>query len=394
MDASAILERLVAIPSWRSPDNPDGEMGVLEYLTEFIQREFPWLRIDHQRVAGNRFNILASDGSPTELLLVAHLDTKPPGTTWVHRPLGEREGERFYGRGAVDPCGGIAALLAALAATGTTRGVGVLLYCDEVYEFHGMRAFLAQAGGRMRPSFILSMQPTQLRIWNGCRGVGEFHPIVRGKSAFAATPEAGQSALSAFIGGIHTLQTFVDAHIDPAFGRMRCNVAACRCGQSRGRHDGREVLGEERNIIPDYAEGVIEVRTFPGVDVDACIAEFERGVVSAGGRLEAAMKRLDFSGFHVPPEQLRPFTDAVTAVLGTATVEPLDSHGYSDVQLLHGQFKVPCVMFGPSGGNYHAADEYVDLESLGRVQAVLERFLQQYRVGAANPAVESRAMRT
>jgi len=383
MDTVAMLEQLVAIPSWRSPDNPEGEAGVSEYLTEYIQRELPWFHVDHQHVAGNRFNILARDSGLTELLLVAHLDTTPPGTTWSHRPLGERAGGRFYGRGAVDPCGGIAALLSALAATGATRGVSILLYCDEVYEFHGMRAFLAEAKGSMRPSFIVSMQPTQLRVWNGCRGVGEFRPIVRGKTAFAATPDAGRSALTAFIGGIRALQQFVDARTDPAFGRMRCNVAALRCGQSRGRHDGREVLGEERNIVPDYAEGVIEVRTFPGVDVDACVAEFERGVAAADGCLEAAMKRLDFRGFHVPPEQLQPFMDAVAAVLGSATIDALETHGYSDVQLLHGQLNAPCAMFGPSGGNYHAADEYVDIESLDRVRAVLERFLRSYRIGAA-----------
>lgn len=382
MDAIATLERLIAIPSWRSPDNPDGEAGISEYLTELIQSELPWLHIDHQRVAGNRVNIFATDGSPTDFLLVGHLDTKPPGIAWAHRPLGERVGDRFYGRGAVDPKGGITALLAALAANGETRGVGVLLYCDEVYEFHGMRTFLAEARGRIHPSFILAVQPTKLRIWDGCRGVGEFRPIVRGKSGFAAAPATGRSALTAFVGGTQSLHAFVDAHADPAFGRMAVNVAALRCGQSRGRHDGREVLGEERNIIPDYAEGVIEVRTFPGVDIDACIAAFERGVTDAGGYFEAAMKRLDFPGFHVPQEQLRPLADAITAIVGRTEIEPLDTHGYSDVQLLHGQFKAPVAMFGPTGGNYHAADEYVEIGSLGQVQAVLERMLQQYRVNA------------
>lgn len=392
MDAIATLERLVAIPSWKSPDNPDVEAGASAYLTELIQRELPWLHIDDQIVEGNRFNIFATDGAPTELLFVGHLDTKLPGEEWTRRPTGERDNGRFYGCGAVDPKGGVAALLAALASVGETRSVGVLLYCDEVYDCRGMRAFLAQSGHRIHPSFIIAMQPTSLRIWNGCRGVGEFRPIVRGKSAFSATAVNGQSALAAFIGGIHALEAFIDAHADPAFGRIRCNVAALRAGQSRGRHDGREVLSEERNIVPDYAEGVIEVRTFPGVGVDACIAEFERGVVAAGGRLEAAMKQFDFRGYSVPLEQLAPFAEAITAVLGqSAELAACEAHGYSDVQLLHHQFGVPCAMFGPVGGNYHAADEYVDLESIGKVQAVLERFLQPYRIGQSDANVTAMA---
>ncbi len=393
MDPLPILERLVTIPSWRSADNPDVEAGVSEYLTELIQQELPWLHIDHQAVEGNRFNIFATDGAPTQLLFVGHLDTKPPGGEWTRRATGERVGNRYYGRGTVDPKGGVAALLAALAVAGATKGVGVLLYCDEVYDCHGMRTFLAEVRSRVRPSFAIAMQPTKLRIWNGCRGVGEFRPIVRGKPGFAATPlSGGRSALTAFVGGMRALDAFLESRANSAFGRMTVNVAALRCGQSRGRHDGREVLGEERNIIPDYAEGVIEVRTSPGVDLDACVAAFDGGVVAAGGRLDGTMKRIDFHGYHVPPEQLSPLADAIAAVLGRpAEFEALEAHGYSDAQLLNDQLDVPTAMFGPSGGNYHAADEFVELESIGQVQAVLERVLKPYRVGASTVATTARS---
>ncbi|MDO8621604.1 MAG: hypothetical protein Q7R80_00005, partial [bacterium] len=64
MDAAVTLERLIAIPSWRSSDNPDVEAGVSEYLTELIQRELPWLHASHQSVEGNRFNVFATDGAP------------------------------------------------------------------------------------------------------------------------------------------------------------------------------------------------------------------------------------------------------------------------------------------------------------------------------------------
>ncbi|MDP3770771.1 MAG: M20/M25/M40 family metallo-hydrolase, partial [bacterium] len=214
----------------------------------------------------------------------------------------------------------------------------------------------------------------------------------RGKTGFAATPASGgRSALLAFTGGMRALDAFLESRTNPAFGRMTVNVAALRCGQSRGRHDGREVLGEDRNIIPDYAEGVIEVRTSPGVDLDACIVAFDRGVADAGGRLEVAMKRFDFRGYHVPPERLAPLADAIATVLGgPAEFDAFESHGYSDVQLLNDQLEVPCAMFGPTGGNYHAADEYVELESLTKVQAVLERLIEPYRAGAATAAAAER----
>ena len=61
------------------------------------------------------------------------------------------------------------------------------------------------------------------------------------------------------------------------------------------------------------------------------------------------------------------------------------------MQLLNDQLEVPCAMFGPSGGNYHAADEFVELESLGKVQAVLERLIQPYGVNAATVATAARS---
>jgi len=52
-----------------------------------------------------------------------HLDTVPfDGSDWSYDPLGERDGERLYGRGATDMKGAVAAMLLvalAYARTGT-----------------------------------------------------------------------------------------------------------------------------------------------------------------------------------------------------------------------------------------------------------------------------------
>src|SRR6185295_14736924 len=53
------------------------------------------------------------------LVLVGHVDVVPVGdpATWTHDPwAAEREGDRLYGRGAVDMKGGVAAILGAVQA--------------------------------------------------------------------------------------------------------------------------------------------------------------------------------------------------------------------------------------------------------------------------------------
>lgn len=379
IDASALLERVLAIPCWRTPDNPDVESGVSTFLSEVIQRELPWMHIDQQHVSGNRFNIFATDGAPVETLFIGHLDCVPPGTGWKRRVGGEIVDGRCYGRGAYDVKGGIAALLAAAAKVGATRGIGVLLYCDEEYDFHGMRRFLAIEHHRTRPKLAIALEPTNLRVRAGCRGVAEFAVVVRGKCGHAARPWTGTSALRAFLHGVRRMDKFVEKHSDPALGRTTRNIASLRAGQFRGQDGEHALLAEDGNIIPDYARGVLEIRMVPNMNADQCIEAFASGVAESGGIVDSVVKRFDFRGFVTPRDALRPLTDAVGAVLGAVEFEDIGASGYSDVQLLATQFSVPCAIIGPSGDNMHSADEYVELESIRKLQRVFEKMLVPYR---------------
>lgn len=390
MDTLAVLERAVALPSWKTYDNPDVEVAASVYFSELIARELPWLRVTQQHVAGNRFNIFATDGAPTSLLIVGHLDTVPPGAGWERAITGERVGDRFYGRGAYDVKGGVIALLAALAAVRETRGVGVLLYSDEEYDFHGMRRFLAAARNAIAPKLAIAIEPTNMRVRAGCRGICEFHPVVRGRCGHAARPWTGVSALKAFLHGVRALDAFAEQHAHETLGRMTRNIAALTCGQYRGQDGDRPILAADGNIIPDYARGVIEVRTLPDMDADQCIAAFASGVARASARLESAVKRFDFRGFSTPREELAGIIATVRDVLGTVEIEDIGKSGYSDVQLIAAQLGVPCAIIGPSGGNLHAPDEYVELASIAQLQRIFERVLEPYRAAAYAPRAAAR----
>lgn len=379
MDTLAILQRALALPSWKTPDNPDVESGVSVFLSDVIRRELPWFHINQQHVDGNRFNIFATDGAPVEVLFVGHLDCVPPGTGWERQVTGEIVGDRCYGRGAFDTKGGIVALLTALAR-GATHGIGLLLYCDEEYDFHGMRRFLALERARIRPSFAVAIEPTNLKVRMGCRGVAEFTAVVRGRCGHAARPWTGTSALKAFLHGVRTMDEFTDRHAHPELGRSTRNIAAIRAGQFRGQDGDHAILAEDGNVIPDYCRGVIEIRTLPTVDADQCIAAFEHGVQAAHASVSSIVKRFDFPGFATPRAAVMPLTRAVAAVLGEVTYEEIGVSGYSDVQILATQLGIPCAIFGPSGGNLHAADEYVELASVTHASDIFGRLLDPYRV--------------
>jgi len=47
--------------------------------------------------------------------------------------------------------------------------------------------------------------------------------------------------------------------------------------------------------------------------------------------------------------------------------------GYGDANLFAGEAGIPTVQFGPHGGNFHQADEWVDVPSIAATTRVLVR---------------------
>jgi len=52
--------------------------------------------------------------------------------------------------------------------------------------------------------------------------------------------------------------------------------------------------------------------------------------------------------------------------------------GVSDANIFHGMAGIPTVLFGPSGANMHAADEWADLEQMLVARAVYLDLAQRF----------------
>lgn len=136
-EAIADLQALIRIPSVKAAAAPGAPFG-------------PAARdcLDAALAIGRRLGLrttaldgavgFADAGAGAELLgILCHLDVVPAGDGWQHDPFGgAREGERIYGRGAVDDKGPAVCAFHALAAVQAagiplTRRVRILLGCDE-----------------------------------------------------------------------------------------------------------------------------------------------------------------------------------------------------------------------------------------------------------------------
>lgn len=227
-----LARQLMAIPSVTG-----GEKEVGQFLTEYLyDRRY---RVEKQFLIPNRFNVLAFAGRP-RVILCTHIDTVPP-------MLPVREDEQFfYGRGACDAKGIIAAMLEAgdkLRAQGIDS-FGYLFVVGE--ETNGGGAKLANTL-LWESEFVVVGEPTGNRLAVAQKGSLMVDLSFKGRAAHSGYPEEGVSAID---GLWKILQECASADWgnDPVLGRGTFNV---------GVFNG----GAACNIVPESASASIMIRT-------------------------------------------------------------------------------------------------------------------------------------
>lgn len=354
----ALLRDLVRIPSF----NPPGEEGALaEHVGAWLSEA--GLEAQLQPVAGRRANVVArlrGDGTRPGLLLCAHLDTVPPGEIpWTCDPLlGDERDGRIYGRGSADTKAALAAMLMAarsLKRSGRAlRGdLVVLATVDEETGGAGARAFL-ESGGMAGIGGAVIGEPTSLDLVIAHRGALWLEITTRGRPAHGAMPEQGVNAILPMAAILGALAERPFAHRpDPLLRPPTLNV-----GTIRG--------GVKTNMVPDVCQATVDLRTVPGQDHAAVLAEVRalaQAVAAGWPGLAVEVQAVNDK----PPlatdadhPWIRLAVDTLTAVRGPAP-SPRGAPYLTDGSLLAGSTHTPAIVCGPGRETMaHQVDEYVE----------------------------------
>ncbi|MGE5356060.1 MAG: YgeY family selenium metabolism-linked hydrolase [Deltaproteobacteria bacterium] len=142
---------------------------------------------------GNGSKILAIDG---------HMDTVDIGNidNWTFDPMGgEISGEYVHGRGTVDQEGGPAAFVTTgriLKEIGFDRDLTIFFVGSVMEEdCDGLCWKYIIEEGKIKPDFVISTEPTNLKIYRGHRGRMEMHVHFFGVSSHGSAPERGKNAI-------------------------------------------------------------------------------------------------------------------------------------------------------------------------------------------------------
>ncbi|CAI7569680.1 unnamed protein product [Penicillium glandicola] len=345
-----------------------GETEIANYLAAWFAHrgiEYHWI----EKVAGRPsiVGVLRGSGGGKSLMFNGHTDTVSL-SSYEADPLsgsiGTKNGKEIvFGRGCLDMKGGLAAGLAALAATKASgrvpRGdVIVAAVSDEEDASQGTQDII-EAGWRADAAVL--PEPTQGVIFTAHKGFMWVEVDILGVAAHGSDPASGEDAIlyaGSFLQALEKYQCQLP--VDDLLGQ-----ASLHCGLIRG--------GEEPSSYPD--NGVPHCPS-PNGRVHPMLKE----IAQQKPRFKYAEPRITMSRPTQKVAADHPFVQkaiaCTSAVLGS---NPAVKAGpfWTDAALL-GAAGIPSIVYGPVGEGLHAKEEWVEVESLQQFEKVFTRLVHDF----------------
>ena len=384
-DLTAFLRDLVRIPSvnGRDPELP---------LAERIQVEANKLGFESRLIAlqPEHPNILVTYGTGTErFALIGHMDTVAEGNlaSWSSPPFAaDIQQGRIIGRGAADNKAGIACSLYTLALLRDLKLIDpasqqVILAgvadeesgaCSPLGVRHLLDTGLLQARGAIYTY-------TSDIVCIGHRGLIRLELTAHGESIHAGIAEwhhrnRGANAVTALAELLLKLESLkIPAIALPGFEHLGFTITPGTIFNG----------GSFPSIVPDSANAVVDIRLLPGqssADVLEMVQTQIHSVENERPRITFEMKvTVDIPGAFIPKDHplaliAQDYTEALTGRRWETAGAGPANEGY----MLIGAGIPTLCGFGPSGGNPHAPDEWVEINSLPATVAMFAGIIHDY----------------
>jgi len=373
---------LLAIDS----SNPPGDTrDVVSEIEQFLDP----LSVDVERFAVDpaKPNLLVRIPGESDhtLLYNGHLDTVPfDADAWSRDPLGERVGDRVYGRGATDMKGAVASMLFAIravAAADTPPPVDLLFTFvsdEEVGGDAGLPALL-DAGALDADACVIG-EPTceegHHSVTVADRGSIWLTLESDGEAAHGSRPPLGVNAVDRLYAAVETIRRRfgtgpldIDAEMEPIVEESVEYYAA-----SMGEETARDLFrypsinlgvlegGDAINTVPKSARAEVDVRLTAGVHTPDVLAAIRDCVADCEGITVADVSW----SVGTAEDPASPLVDAVASTAAAVTGDRVfrrSATGGGDAKKLR-KAGISTVEFALGTDTLHAPDEYVPIDAL------------------------------
>jgi acetylornithine deacetylase len=325
----------------------------------------------------------AGTGGGRSLTLSGHVDvvTPEPLDAWTHDPWEtEIDGNRMYGRGTFDMKGGIAAwvfAVEALEACGVNLRGDLTLQTTIEEEAGGTGGVLSALERGYQPDAAIIAEPSAVpTIGIASAGVMYFRVVVHGRAAHTAHKFLGVDAVGKATKIYHALE---DLHDRRNERYEDYQPALNQYGEAEGSTTNLSLTSFEAgtwtSMIPGEATMEFRVGWPPSTgedreDVREEVLETIQLVVDEDEWLTEHPPEVEWFGWSTDPHEFDVDSEFAAVVFENAeavtggTVNYRGGLGGNDERFYNRYYDIPTPSVGPSGGNGHGADEYVEIDSL------------------------------
>lgn len=354
------------------------EKPMSDFLYAYMKKNYPWLNTSKQYVGKNRYNIFATDGYPTKLLVVNHIDTVPPNNGWDDDPCTAiQKDQKIYGLGASDTKANIASFLSALDAFSQTRGLSILWYVDEEYNFEGMKTFIgSDIAESINPAYILSIDGNNMDLGIACRGLLEYRLILKGTSEHSANKQKPQ-VIDVFMTLQSTMTQWLKSFATDLLGEPSVNIARITAG---ARSDQDNTFLNSANMTADYIEALVEIRTTPVITYPL-IRNYIQTSLSPYKDISIELEFAhDESGFETMKKNISDIENILQNIDNTSQILDASTFGYLDVAMLGSIYPDATIFSCGIGtpGQAHRPNEYIDIKNIKQGEKLYRMILDRY----------------
>lgn len=355
-----VEERLSAAGFEVERVEPDAEAALADPYAGY-----PYLPYEGRSSVAGR---LRGSGGGRSIHLSGHVDVVPVERPdlWRHDPwAGEVADGRIWGRGAGDMKGGLAAYLVAAAAVAEVcdERRGDVLFSSVIEEECGGNGMWSVLRAGYDADAVLIGESTGLRLAHAGTGVVWARLSAPGGAGHAmlAGGDGPFDRLGRAVAGLRRVEAEINEPVrDPVFAAVRERPYGMTVGKIGG--------GVWTASTPH--ELVAHVRFGFGRDLDPAEVQerMREAVREAAPEVEIRFEAFRARAYAHPTSS--PLVDAVSAAHGVVVGGPAETMAFTattDARYVEG----PALCYGPSAGNLHGTDEWVDAETLIKTAAVV-----------------------
>jgi acetylornithine deacetylase len=311
------------------------------------------------------------------IALSGHTDVVPvDGQTWESDPFHLRKSDgRLYGRGTADMKGFLACVLAAVPDFNSRKlktPIHIVFSYDEEVGCIGVRPMIDAFGRTLpKPRLVVVGEPTNMQVIDAHKGPVRWQVEVTGRAAHSSMAPLGINAITYamhLIAELHRIED--DLKVSARNPRFDPPYATLQVTRIEG--------GTATNIVPVSCTFAFDVRSVPGLDVDAieqrlrsfaertCLPEMRRVAPEADISIVRAND--------VPPFAVKPDSDIVPLTLRLAGQNDTHAVSYATEAGLFQDAGCQSIVCGPGNiAEAHIANEWVAESEIRNCMGFLHR---------------------